>query len=68
LAQRLGIERPHKIIEAGRGKRKIKAAIRELKTARQTALESRNAEELRKTRRKIHALKRKLRRMAILTH
>jgi hypothetical protein len=68
LATVMGIEKPHKVIEAGQGKRRIKAQIRELKVAREQALAAGNAQELRKLRRKIHGLKRRLRGMAHLTH
>jgi len=68
LAAKLGIEKPHKVIEAGLGKRKIKAEIRALKQHRTAALETRDAGELRRVRRRIHGLKRKLRRLAHVTH
>ena len=63
LAVKLGIEKPHKHVAAGLGKRAIKAEIRELKLKRQAALESKDYEELKKFRRQIHRRKRRLRRM-----
>jgi len=67
LAEHLGIEKPHKHVEAGLGKRKIKARIRELKVKRQAALEAKDHAELRKQRRLIHREKRKLRRLMQLS-
>jgi hypothetical protein len=67
LAEHLGIEAPHKHVEAGLGKRKIKAAIREMKVKRQAALEAGDGAELKKWRRRIHREKRKLRRMMQLS-
>lgn len=63
LADKLGIERPHKHVAAGLGKRTIKAEIRELKARRQAALEARDSAELKKFRRLIHRRKRRLRRL-----
>ena len=65
LAEMLGIERPHKVAE-GAGKKEIKAKIRELKRERVAALEAGDREKLLLSRRKIHRLKRKARRMARL--
>ena len=67
LASALGIPRPHKVAE-GAGKLAIKQQIRGLKEERQKALDARDSEQLRRVRRNIHGLKRKLRRMAHLTH
>lgn len=67
LAVKLGIEKPHKHVAAGLGKRAIKAEIRELKVKRQAALEARDADELKKYRRMIHRRKRRLRRMMQLS-
>ena len=67
LADKLGIEKPHKHVAAGLGKRKIKAKIRDLKVKRQAALEAKDSDELRKYRRLIHREKRKLRRMMQLS-
>lgn len=66
LAERLGIEKPHKHIQAGLGKRAIKAQIRTLKAARLDALEKHDHEQLKKARRDIHRRKRRLRRLATL--
>jgi len=67
LAEHLGIEKPHKHVAFGLGKRKIKAEIRELKKTRQAALEAGDHAELRKQRRLIHRQKRKLRRLMQLS-
>ena len=67
LATHLGIEKPHKHVEAGLGKRAIKAEIRDLKVKRQAALEAKDYDELKKYRRLIHRRKRKLRRMMSLS-
>jgi hypothetical protein len=64
LAEKLGIEKPHKTVAKGTGKGAIKAKIGELKMLRQQALEAKDQAELKKQRRAIHRLKRKLRRMA----
>lgn len=63
LAEKLGIEKPHKHVAMGLGKRKIKAEIRQLKVQRQAALQAKDAVELRKFRRQIHLRKRRLRRL-----
>lgn len=63
LAEHLGIEKPHKHVAAGLGKRKIKATIRELKVKREEALAAGDAAELRRQRRLIHRQKRRLRRL-----
>ena len=67
LAEHLGIEKPHKHVAAGLGKRRIKARIRELKVQRQAALEAGDHAELKKQRRLIHREKRKLRRLMQLS-
>nr|MEE4266723.1 hypothetical protein [Candidatus Krumholzibacteria bacterium] len=67
LAEELGIEKPHKHVAAGLGKRTIKAEIRQLKEKRQAALEASDTAELKKYRRLIHRRKRKLRRMMQLS-
>lgn len=60
LAQEMGIEKPHKV--AGWSKKgEIKAEIRGLKEVRQKAIESKDKELLRRTRHKIHRLRRQLR-------
>jgi len=63
LAKELGIDKPHKVAH-GEEKTKLKAAIRALKAERDQAISSKNAETLRRTRVKIHRVKRQLRRMA----
>ena len=67
LAAKLGIEKPHKHVAAGLGKRAIKAEIRDLKVKRQAALEAKDYDELKKFRRQIHRRKRRLRRMMHLS-
>jgi hypothetical protein len=67
VAQLLGIEKPHKVIE-GIDKTQIKAKIKERKVARKQALEAKDATMLKRERRRIHRLKRKLRRAMSLTH
>ena len=67
LAEKMGIEKPHKHVAAGLGKRAIKAEIRDLKVKREAALEAKDGEELKKYRRLIHRRKRKLRRMMQLS-
>lgn len=66
LAERLHIERPHRHIEPGLGKRAIKAEIRRLKAARLDALAKGDREALHEARQAIHRRKRKLRRLASL--
>lgn len=63
LAEKLGIEEPHKHVATGLGKRAIKAEIREMKLKRQAALEAGDSAELKKYRRLIHRRKRRLRRL-----
>ncbi len=63
LAEKLGIEKPHKHVAAGLGKRAIKAEIRELKMKREAAKEAGDNDELVLCRKKIHRNKRKLRRL-----
>ena len=63
----LDIAKPHKIVE-GAEKAEIKGKIKVLKAERQTALEAGDAAALSAARRKIHRLKRKIRRQASLTH
>ena len=67
LAEALGIEEPHRVVE-GIDKGAVKAAIKEHKALRQQALEAKDSAELRKQRRVIHGLKRKLRKAMSLTH
>ena len=67
LAAKLGIEKPHKHVAAGLGKRAIKAEIRELKVKRQAALEAKETGDLKKYRRQIHRRKRRLRRLMQLS-
>ncbi|MGH7549348.1 MAG: hypothetical protein ACREMD_08685 [Gemmatimonadota bacterium] len=65
LCQVLGIEAHvhHEVV--GVDKSKLKSEIRELKVRRDTALETRDAEELKRVRRRIHRLKGRLRRSTI---
>ena len=64
LAERLGLEKPHKHIQAGLGKRAIKAQIRQLKAAWLDAFEKHDHDALKLARRAIHRRKRRLRRLA----
>ena len=63
LAEAMGIEKPHKVAE-GTGKSQLKAQIKELKIKRNEALTGKDKQSLKATRRKIHRLRRQLRRMA----
>lgn len=65
LADKLGIEKPHKVVE-GFDKTAVKARIRELKVARDEAMAA--GRKGTRTRREIHRLKRQLRKAAALTH
>jgi hypothetical protein len=67
LAEALGIEEPHRVVE-GIDKSAVKAQIQEHKKLRQQALEAGDHAELKKQRRQIHSLKRKLRKAMSLTH
>lgn len=66
LAEALGIEPPKKVV-VGVDKGAIKAKIREHKVLRQQALEAGDHAQLRVQRRKIHGLKRELRKASNLT-
>jgi hypothetical protein len=66
VAQLLGIEKPHKVI-AGIDKTAVKERIKKQRVLRAQALEAKDAEQLKRARRKIHRLKRKLRRAMSLT-
>ncbi|MGH7564553.1 MAG: hypothetical protein ACREK5_09030 [Gemmatimonadota bacterium] len=65
LCQVLGIETHahHEVV--GVDKSKLKSEIRELKARRDAALEARDADELRRVRRRIHRLKGRLRRATV---
>ena len=63
LAEAMGIEKPHKVAE-GAGKSTIKKEIQALKIKRNEALAAKDRDSLKLTRRKIHRLRRQLRRMA----
>ncbi len=65
ICEALGIEahEHHRVVGIDKGK--IKKRIRELKMERDKALEENNKTELKRVRRKIHALKRKLRRAMV---
>ena len=67
LAEALGIEEPHRVVE-GIDKSAVKAQIQEHKKLRQQALEAGDHSELKKQRREIHRLKRQLRKAMSLTH
>lgn len=65
LCEVLGIETHahHEVV--GVDKSKLKSEIRELKARRNAALEARDAEELKRVRRRIHRLKGRLRRATV---
>lgn len=65
LAEKLGIEKPHKHVAAGLGKRAIKAEIRELKVQRESAKERGEKQEVAKFRKEIHRRKRHLRKLML---
>jgi hypothetical protein len=67
IAEAMGIPRPHKVAE-GAAKTEIKRRIRALKLERDQAIAAHDRERLAQIRRKIHAEKRELHRMAHLTH
>ena len=67
LAEAMGIPRPHKVVE-GADKTAIKQRIRVLKSERDAAIAAHDRDRLRRVRRQIHAEKRRLHRMAHLTH
>jgi hypothetical protein len=66
LARKKGIEIPHKVV-TGIDKASIKGRIRELKKTRDVALEAKDYEGLRRTRRKLHRLRHQLRRAITVT-
>jgi len=66
LSELLGIEKPHKEV-AGIDKTAIKAKIQRHKELRQQALEAGDHDQLKFQRRKIHRLKRQLRRAMHVT-
>jgi len=68
LAGKLGIEKPHLVVDDVATKTTIKAQIRALKAKRDEALEAGDHAELKRIRREIHHLKRRIHRMAHLTH
>lgn len=67
IAEAMGIPRPHKVVEAS-DKGRIKQHIRELKSERDLALEEKDAERYRRLLKRLRCEKRRLRRMAHLTH
>ena len=66
LAEALGIEEPKKVVE-GIDKAAIKGKIKEHRALREQALEAGDHSELKNQRRKIHHLKRQLRKAMNLT-
>jgi len=66
VAQLLGIEKPHTVI-VGIDKTAVKERIKKQRELRLQALEAKDSAQLKRARRKIHRLKRKLRRAASLT-
>ena len=67
LSEAMGIEEPHRVV-VGLDKSAVKVKIQEHKALRQQALEAGDHAELKKQRRKIHGLKRQLRKAMNLTH
>jgi hypothetical protein len=67
LAESMGIPRPHKVIDSGE-KASIKQRIRELASERDEALRAGEKGRQRRARKEIHRQKRRLRRMAHVTH
>jgi len=67
LAESMGIPRPHKVIEGGE-KASIKRRIQDLARERDEAQLAGNQDRQRRSRKQIHREKRRLRRMAHLTH
>ncbi len=63
LCEHMGIEKPHREVKRGIGRRKLKAEIRELKKVRDEAIANKDAEALRRVRVKLHAKKKRLRRV-----
>jgi hypothetical protein len=63
LCEKLGIHKPHKVA-LGSQKLAIKAQIHALKKERAAAIEAKDAGELHATRRKLHHLRRELRKAA----
>ncbi len=61
LADKLGIERPHKVARAT-DKSEIKTKIRALKKVRDQAIAAKDREKMRQTRLELHELRRQLRR------
>jgi DUF438 domain-containing protein len=66
LAQKLGIEKPHKVV-VGIDKSEIKTTIKALKKVRDEALAEKDHKKLKTTRRELHRLRRKLRRAIKIT-
>ena len=65
LCKALGIDDHEHHETVGINKRQLKAQIKELKVERETALEARDHKKLKLTRRKIHRLKRTIRRSTV---
>jgi len=63
LCKALGVEQPH-LVAHGEAKTKIKQTIRKLKAQRREALAAKDRGKYAAVRHQIHALKRRLRRMA----
>jgi len=63
LAEKLGIAKPHLVIE-GLDKKKVKKRIRAMKKERDAALAEKDHGRLKKVRRKIHHLRHRLRKAA----
>lgn len=61
LADKLGVEKPHKVA-VGIDKTSLKKKIREVKKVRDQAIAAKDREKMRQTREELHKLRRKLRR------
>ncbi|MBP7669310.1 MAG: Rho termination factor N-terminal domain-containing protein [Candidatus Eisenbacteria bacterium] len=65
LADKLGIEKPHLVIQ-GIDKRKVKKRLRALKKDRDAALAAKDRGGLKAVRRKMHRLRHKMRKAALV--
>jgi hypothetical protein len=63
LCEKMSIEKPHRVVKKGVGRRKLKAEIRQLKKARDEAIASKDRQKLQRIRRKLHTKKRRLTRV-----
>lgn len=66
VAEKLGIEKPHKVV-VGADKGAIKARIRELKKTKAGAVQAGDRVDLRSVRKELHGLRRQLRKATRIT-